>query len=220
MGQLMRLVDTGQVYRSMSWLAHVAVVVGVVLCLTNIVSVATIIALLPLKEVKPMFLTVKNAHDQVVHVEPLGKTSQGYDLLMESLVRQYVMLREPVNLQSDVERWQQMARFSSDKVNQTFYAMMNKDNPKSPFEARRKEGVTRAVYLRSTTSLAPSAPNVWQVEWEAVDIKDNQEIGRSVWQSTITAECQEKDVRLEDQYLNPVGFTVTHYNVAKKQESK
>src|SRR5690349_21475828 len=100
----MRLLDTGQVYRSMSWLAHVSLVACVVLCLTNIASVATIYALLPLKEIKPMFLSVRSSKDQVVHVEPLAKDTRGYDLLMESLVRQYVMMREPVDLQSDKER--------------------------------------------------------------------------------------------------------------------
>jgi type IV secretion system protein VirB8 len=91
----------------------------------------------------------------------------------------------------------------------------------SPFKQFKDRGITRSVKILSSVHLAPSAPNVWQVEWASTD--RDQKTGvetQGYWISTLTAECQTRAVHLEDQYLNPIGFTVIQYTVNTKHATK
>lgn len=51
----------------------------------------------------------------------------------------------------------------------------------------------------------------------SVDTREGEEIGRNVWISTLTARCEEKQIGFDDRYINPIGFTVTHYTLMKKE---
>lgn len=208
--------DTGHAYKTAQWVSHYAVGLALVLGLVTMGLVGVIIALLPLKEVRPYLVMTHNRSDQVIRVEPLVLSKKATHLLMESLVRQYVLLREPIDLQSEPHRWDQVLKFSSEELAKAFYDLYKQENPNSPFQKFKKEGVTRSVVILSSASLAPSAPDVWQVEWESLDKKGDQEIGKSRWVSTLTVHLSRGELIHEEQYVNPIGFEVHHYTVSKK----
>jgi len=210
--------NTGQSYQALWWVARTTTIACIVLFLVNLSLAAVIWALIPLKEIKPMLFTSSTKANQVIHIEPLEKGTKGLELLMETLARQYVELRETFDFQTENYRWQKVCWFSSPELGDAFQYQMSKQASNSPFEQFKQRGFTRAINIISSTSLAPSAPNVWQVDWESLDRDPKTGLEtRSLWISTITAECQERAVNLEDQYINPIGFTVIHYTVASKQ---
>lgn len=210
--------NTGQSYIALWWVARTTTITCIVLFLVIIALTAVICALVPLKEIKPMLFTTEAKTNQVVHIEPIEKGTQGLDLLMETLARQYVELRETFDFQTEELRWKKVFWFSSTELGEAFHYQMTKQGSNSPFEQFKQRGITRSVNIINSANLAPSAPNVWQIDWESIDRdpKTGAEV-RALWVSTITAETQKRVVNFDDQYINPIGFTVMHYTVASKQ---
>jgi len=213
--------STGQAYRIAIWTTRILAVVCVAEGIAILGLGVLTASLFPLKEVVPMFVTTGDSKDRVVKVEPFAVGMHGFDLLSETMARRYIELRETIDLQSEVGRWQEVAMLSGPDVFNEFKALMSRDNKNSPFEKMKAERLTRAVKVRAVNLVYPPAPAapfaVYQVEWEAVDARLSQEIERRVWVSSLSVAFQQREVRYEDRYMNPVGFTVTGYSVAKKE---
>ena len=213
--------DTGQSYRAAWWTAHLLAVVAVVSMLGNVGLAALIFRLLPLKEVVPMLLTVNDEKNQVVRVEPWDTSTKGHQLMTETLARRYVEMRERIDLHTEPDRWQEVAWMSGEEVWRDFKKLMKKENPESPFEKRKRDRVTREVEWRATSTIKydPTRVSVIQVEWESQDFAAGSEPrGRGLWISTLSVTFDEKAVKFEDRYMNPVGFQVVGYSVRAKSQ--
>jgi type IV secretion system protein VirB8 len=213
------VVDTGQSYRAAWWTAHLFAVIAVVSMLGNVGLASIIYQLLPLKEVVPMLLTVNGQKDQVVRVEPWDVSTQGHQLMMETLARRYVELRERIDLHTEPDRWQEVAWMSGDDVWKDFRNLMKKENAESPFEKRKRDRVTRELRILASPAIKydPSRLSVVQVEWESQDLAAGSEPrGKGAWLSTLTIAFTPKAVKFEDRYMNPVGFQVVGYSVRPK----
>lgn len=206
-------------YKAAQMMARLSTICAVVLGLVVIALVCLIIVLFPLKEVRPMLVTLKEKGEQVVRIEPITRNEKATTLLMETLSRQYVTLRETIDLQTEDVRWKQLSLMTGPQLNDEFMSLMKPENQDSPFKKRLDDNVTREVEILSSTSLAPSAPNIFQVEWISRDRHKGQVIGQGHWISTLTVSLEPHEVSLEDQYINPIGFTVTHYTLAQKGSS-
>ena len=90
---------------------------------------------------------------------------------------------------------------------------MGRENPESPFERAKKERLTRTVNVQVVSMLNASQ---FQVEFERVDFRNGEEIGRKHIVATLSVEFQEQNVRREDRYMNPTGLTVVAYGLAEK----
>lgn len=205
-----------EAYRAATLMARLSTICAVVLALTSIALVCVIIALLPLKEIKPMLVTIKDKGDQIVRIEPIERNEKATTLLMETLSRHYVTLRETIDLQTEDVRWKHLSLMTGAELNHEFLESMTLENADSPFKKRQEQKVTREVQILSSTSLAPSAPNIFQVEWISRDRHQGQIIGQGYWISTLTVALEPHEIPIEDQYINPIGFTVTHYTIAQK----
>jgi type IV secretory pathway component VirB8 len=213
--------DTGHAYRVALWTSRVLAVVAAAEALAILGLAVLITGLFPLKEVVPMFVTTGDSKDRVVKVQPFTVGMHGFDLLSETMGRRYVELRETIDLQSEVRRWQEVAQLSSPDVFNEFRAFMGRDNKNSPFERMKAERITRTVNVRAINLIYPPTPAepsaVYQIEWESVDHRLSQEIERRVWVSSLSVQFESREVRYEDRYMNPVGYTVVGYTVAKKE---
>ena len=203
-------------YRAALRVSRLTTLCAVILGLTTITLACLVVTLLPLKTVAPMLVTFKDKGEQIVRIEPLEHNVQGLQQLQETLARQYVTLRETFDLQTEQERWRHMALLSAEALSQTFQQLMNPSHHDSPYKKRLTEGTTRSVKIIASASLAPSAPNVYQVEWLAEDYHHGQRLSQTRWLSTLTVSLEERAFDYNDQFINPLGFTVTHYTVAPK----
>lgn len=212
--------DTGHAYRVALWVARILAVVASAEALVIVFLGVLITQLFPLKQVVPMFITTAASKDRVVRVEPFKVGMHGFDLIAESMARRYVELRETIDLQTEVRRWQEVALLSSPDVFGQFKAFMGRENKDSPFEKMKAERITRAVNIHSVSLVytpTPAEPSAfYQVEFETVDSRLSKEIERRVWVVSLAVEFQPGEVKYEDRYMNPIGFTVTGYSVAKK----
>ncbi len=213
--------DTGHAYRVQMWTTRILAVVATVEGLAIAALTLTVAQLFPLKEVVPMFVTTSESKAQIVRVEPFTVGMHGFDLLSETMTRRYVELREAIDLQSEIRRWQEVALLSTPETFNAFRALMGRENKESPFERMKAERLTRSVNVKAVSLVYPPTPKepsaVYRVEFETVDARLSQEIERRVWVASIAVEFQAREVRYEDRYMNPVGYTVVGYSVAKKE---
>ena len=210
-----------QEHQKLAWVCRLLMIYGSVATFLVVVLLVALMMVFPLKQPLPMLVSAAAKSDQVVLIEPIQRNRKGVDLLLETLARQYVLLREPLDFQTESLRWSQLAYFSSNDLMRSFQQQMDSHNPKSPYMEFQRQGVIRQVNILSSASLSPSAPDIWQVEWESLDrdMQTNALLARKVWVSTLTASCIAQETVFKDQYLNPVGFTVSHYRVAAKHEN-
>jgi len=206
------------------WLiTKIAILSSVFLLLSNLINLAVLYALLPLKEIRPYLIAVHPKSEQIVTIEPVNKGRLGFDILMEAMVRQYVLLRESIDFQTETVRWQKVYWFSEKSIYENFENLMKKENPDSPFKKFYDRGITRLVKIVSSQCFGSVAPNIWQVEWQARDtnLKSGKLISRTNYISTLTVSVMKQKVELNDRFINPLGFTVIEYSVSfKSKESK
>ena len=212
-----RKISAFNAFRSYQHLSRVLLMAVIALSLGNIGLMGMFLVLFPLKEIQPMFLNVTDKANQIVKVEPIEKTVQGFDLLQEKLARHYVVLRETFDLITEEQRYHEIEKFSSNELWNAFWVLMNPERSDSPIRKRQEKKITRSVLIHSCASLAPEAPNTFQVEWESVDLQEGQETARGRWVSTLAVELQPTETSFTDQYLNPIGFKVVRYSVQKTE---
>ena len=207
--------DTGQSYRAMAFVARVSTLGMIVLGMLCIALVCLVIQLFPLKENRPYLLVLKDKGEQVAQIEPIAQDTKGLNLLIEGLCRRYVSLRESIDGLSEEERWKEISFLSSEDVWQDFDNTMNiKKNQNSPLKKHREDKVTRGISIKVSSKIAEG---VWQVEWESFSSRKQEELERHSWVSTLQVELRPGTVTIEDQFINPIGFTVVGYTVSKRE---
>lgn len=207
--------DTGQSYRAMAFIARVSTLGMIVLGMLCIALVCLVIQLFPLKENRPYLLVLKDKGEQVAQIEPIAMDTKGLNLLIEGLCRRYVSLRESIDGLSEEERWKEICFLSSEDVWQDFDNTMNiKKNQNSPLKKHREDKVTRGISIKVSSKIAEG---VWQVEWESFSSRKQEELERHSWVSTLQVELRPSTVSIEDQFINPIGFTVVGYTVSKRE---
>ncbi len=210
-----RLIETGHSYRAFAWISRILGFGFLISILVNIVFAVLFLNLFPLKRVEPLLLTLSPKSDQVVRIEPFEAETQGFNVMTESLARDYVKMRETVDFQTETERWERVYFLSSPFVFETFKNMMNKQGD-GVYETRRQNNVTRSVSLSSVSTLSEN-PRILQVEWQSIDAQEGITIKRTRWISTITIQYEPTKVKFEDRYMNPLGFVVASYGVSEKE---
>ena len=205
-----------EAHRAYQTIARISVLALIGLTLVVIVEGALLMTLWPLKEIQPVLITLKDKGEQVVHIEPLERSVKGLQQLTEAMCRKYIKLRETFDLHTENVRWQEVAYMSSDLLAKAFQAQVAPDTKSGVLYQRTQDRTRREVKILSSASLAPQAPDMYQVEWQSEDFQDGQSLGVKTWQSTLTVSLESRSMREVDQYINPTGFTVTHYTVGRK----
>jgi len=212
-----RQISSFDAYRSYQHLSRVLLMAVIALSLGNIGLMGMFLVLFPLKEIQPMFLNVTDKANQIVKIEPIERSIQGFQLLQEKLARHYVILRETFDLITEAQRYKELEKFSSSELWEAFWSLMNPEHTDSPIRKRQDKKITRSVVIQSCVSLAPEAPQTFQIEWESIDLQDGQETGRGQWISTLSVDFEPQETSFEDQYLNPIGFKVVRYSIQKAE---
>ncbi len=219
---IMQIINKTDDVQTLWWMVKFTFVVSMVLLISNLATVSVVYYLLPLKEVKPYLLSIHPQSEQIVKIEAVQKSVSGYSLLMEQLARRYVMLREVIDLQTEFDRWTEIYLMTDEKNYRSFENTMRLENKESPLLKFQERQIKREVHILSSNNLAPTAPDIWQVEWEAIDndAKTQITVNRQIFISTITAETRQQNIQLDSSLINPTGFTVINYSIALKRRKE
>ena len=150
------------------WTSRILVIVSALSISLTIVLASTISILLPQRGARPRLLEEKDSFWILRDVEPLEKNVYASELLTESLLQKYVLLRHEIPDQQYllVDRWSenQASEFyalSDEQVFQTFKAKMD-DAMIHNFITKN---MTREIRFEQSLALRP---NFWMIQFRTV----------------------------------------------------
>lgn len=198
-----------------AWWVSRAMAIMVFVLLFVILSLASgFLWLFPLKEVKPLLLTAYNKDTQIIKIEPIAKTTYGYNKLMEIYTKQFVVDLHTVDGQTEKSRLKKLLLMTQDETSDYVARILNTEDSNAIIRQLIEANVTRSVIIKNVNYLAPDAPNTWQVDWELLEIDKHHAIQkRTNFSSVVTVESQIKKLHFDEEDLNPVGFTVLRYSI-------
>lgn len=211
-------VSTFSAYRSYQQITRTLLGVCITLGLICITLGVALVGILPLKEIRPMLIGISDESQQVVRIEPLKDNLKGINLLIEKLLMHYVKQRETIDGITESERFGEVANMTSTKLWNEFWNFMKSDNPKSPLKAFFDSYLRREVHVKRCLSLQATAKNTYRIEWTSIDRRHGEEVKRQDWITTLAITFEPQNVKVEDRYMNPLGLTVMHYTVSKKED--
>lgn len=196
------------------WVSRAMAIIVLVLLFVVLALASGFLWLFPLKEVKPLLLTAYNKDTQMIKIEPITKTTNGYNKLMEIYAKQFVVDLHTIDGHTENSRLKKLSLMAQDETAEYVDHVLNTENANSTIRKLLDLKITRSVIIKNVNYLAPDAPNTWQIDWELVEInKDHIVQKRTNFSSVVTAETQIKQVSIDEEELNPVGFTVVRYSI-------
>jgi len=188
--------------RNAWWVAAAAVVVA-------LLEAIALVLLTPLKTVVPYTLLVDRTTGYVQALKPLDPDKVAPDTaLTQSFLVQYVIARESYDVNTLNASYNKVALWSADKARSDYLNWMLVSNPQSPV----------TIYPRSTLvetrvkSVSTIGRNVALVRFDTV----RSDAGGAVqppqsWVAVIRYRYSGEPMKLEDRFVNPLGFQVLRY---------
>lgn len=169
------------------------------------------------KEIIPMMVTFEEAKSQFVKVEPIPRSLDGLELMTEKLVGEYVAMREEIVQNYDVMRERFSGYIASRTSEEAFKGFIEEKSRtwKQVFDAGLNRHVAvEDVYLDPTKSYFVVDYKLQYMDQEGTVRKEEP------WKAFLTVKYEQRDVRYEDRYLNPLGFTVVGYSQQPRTGTK
>jgi type IV secretion system protein VirB8 len=184
------------------WTAGAAMLIAVM-------DAGALLLLTPLKTVEPYTLLVDRTTGYVQALKPLDKATVAPDAaLTQSFLVQYVIAREGFDIATLNANYRKAALFSSGAARTGYLQTIQVSNPQSPL----------ALYPRTTVidarvkSVSPIGNNTALVRFDIVRTDAGaQTQPPSPWVAVIRYRYSTEPMKLEDRFVNPLGFQVTSY---------
>jgi type IV secretion system protein VirB8 len=177
--------------------------------LIAVLEAGALILLTPLKTVEPYTLLVDRTTGYVQALKPLepGKIAPDTALTQSFLV-QYVIAREGFDLATINANYRKVALFSADRARSSYLSQMQVSNPGSPLVTLPRGAILEA----RVKSISPVGKDVALVRFETVRTDPNgQAQPPQPWIATVSYRWSGEPMKLEDRFVNPLGFQVTSY---------
>jgi type IV secretion system protein VirB8 len=174
-----------------------------------VLEAGALILLTPLKTVEPYTLLVDRTTGYVQALKPLDADKIAPDAaLTQSFLVQYVIARESFDVDTLTLNYNKVAAWSAEQARSGYLSSVQVSNPQSPL----------IVYPRTTVietrvkSVSPLGRNVALVRFDTIrrDSGGQVQPPRS-WVSVIRFRFSGEPMKLEDRFVNPLGFQVLRY---------
>ena len=210
--------DTGSETRRLAWTLRAVALVAILEAFALAGVGFGFSAVVPLVRVVPMLLTIDHRGVQgIVKVEPFARGMKGFELMTESLVREYVMIVHTIipSAAQMQDRWgHKLLHASSPEV----FAEM-RETYAEPAQALIDQGQARGVEIegdpRRLDGSSDSFPLHYQVAFKTIDSQGTRTLASARWIATLGVDYVPEAVRYEDRYVNPLGFKVVSYHIAR-----
>jgi type IV secretion system protein VirB8 len=168
-----------------------------------------LIVLMPLKTVEPYTLLVDRHTGFVQALEPLDpQRISGDAALTQSFLVQYVIARESFDIDALEPNYRRVALWSGETARSGYLAQMQASNPNSPLVRYPRTSVVET----RVKSVSPLGRNVAMVRFDTIrrDAGGQAHPPQS-WAAMIRYRYSGEPMRLEDRFVNPLGFEVLRY---------
>ncbi len=202
------------------WLSRL-VILFAILSLGFFTSASLVLfKLVPEVTVEPFLIIKQDSSDKMVRYEPIAIDMPSSKQIMETFVRQYVILRNTVLTD---EREMQSRWFSGGMVSYmstpAVFAEFDKGR-KAELNKLLRSKTVRDVEIISIGKIGGEKSPVWKVDFRTYDLSPeirNDTTGSMVlqtryWTASVTAFFVPERMFMSRRLMNPLGFTVTRYS--------
>ncbi len=197
-----RLEEVARSRRTAWWVAGSATAVAVLLALALIV-------LMPLKTVVPYTLMVDKTTGYVQALKPLNPDKVSPDsALTQSFLVQYVIARESFDIDTVQANYRRVSLWSAETARADYVNLMQVSNPLSPLVTYPRTTVVET----EVKSVSPVSRDAALVRFDTIrrDANGVAQPPRS-WVAVIRYRYSGEPMKLEDRFINPLGFQVLRY---------
>lgn len=193
-------------HRRLAWMLRLSVALNVVLASGLTASFTAFAALFPLKETEIALVRHYEPDARLYRIEPIQQDVEGFDVLMESMARRYVMMLLEIDPVTQDERLRQAFVYSDDALYRRFRAERIETG-----ELRRaiESGLVRSIHVEAVERLQSLRRTYkYAVDFVQRDMRAGQVIEERRRRALLTMTTRPSEVRAEDKYENPLGITV------------
>lgn len=196
------------------WVSRVSTIVMLAVTCVALSQAALLLWLFPLKEVKHVLLTAYNKDTQVIEIKPIGNNSKGQHKLMELYSKQFIVDLHTVDGQTEAIRYKKLITMTEEDVKDYVVKTLDMENQNATAKKLIADGITRSVVIRDCQDLSPEAPNTFRISWKLLELeKDTHVQKRTYFVSLVKAKSKVKTLSVEEEDLNPIGYTVIGYSI-------
>lgn len=176
------------------------------------IAVCEAVALLlltPLKTVEPYTLLVDKQTGFVQALQPVNAQRIAPDsALTQSFLVQYVIARESFDINAVQTNYRKVSLWSEGNARSAYVASMQAANPDSPLTRLPRSTIVET----RVKSVSPLGGNRAMIRFDTVRRDaDGRQMPAQPWVAVVAYRYSGEPMRLEDRFLNPLGFEVTGY---------
>ncbi len=188
-----------------AYMLYIIMILGV----SVILLAGAIIAIAPLKEVKPYLMFFSDGDTNFVKVKPATLDVRSDLALLKSILAGYVKNREKINRIDDIERYETTRIQSKKEVWITFQNIV-----KNPTSIYATSNITREIRIVNVSVLQK---NIAQVDYVATvnNITKSNKDEITKWRATLEFDFKEVMDTYNSTIKNPTGFQILKYAVEK-----
>lgn len=188
---------------------RLAYIVASIACAAALFEAVAIALMLPLKTVQPVTLLVDRQTGYVQALDPTSPRRVAADeALTQSFLAQYVTAREGFDRATVASDYKRVALWSTGPARASYLSLMPATNPNSPFQQYRS-GTFVQTRVKSVSRLSQGVALV------RFDTQLQDRTGRAApaqpWVAVVRYRYIDAAMRLEDRFVNPLGFQVLSY---------
>lgn len=201
------------------WLSRLFIFFATISLLVFLSSSLALFHLAPLVEVEPFLIIRQDNSDNLVRSEPISQNMASKDLLLETFIKQYVILRNTV-ISDEAEmssRWLPGGMINFLSSWQVFYQF--RDSTTTIMEKKEYYNFVREVEIISIGRQGGKRSEVWKVDFKTYELRPgNANTGGALimkeryWTASVTARFYPERIFMGRRLINPIGFTVIRYS--------
>lgn len=174
-----------------------------------VIQAVAIVKMLPLKTIEPIPILVDRQSGFVQVLDKSGRqTLEANDALTRSLLAQYISSREGYDAATVRYDYHKVALFSAGEARNSYLALMQSSNPKSPLVTYGPSEVLE-THIDSVSLIGPKTAMVrfqTRLHVQGQFMRDWDS-----WVAILGFRYTDQPMKVADRLTNPLGFQVTRY---------
>ncbi len=200
------------------WLSRLFIFFSIISLLFFTCSSLSLFKLAPQVNVEPFLMINQDTSSEIVRNEPISYDMASRDLILETFVKQYVIIRNTIILdfKEMKSRWRPGGMLNFLSSWPVYYQFMDYyDNNDELNELQH----SREVEILSVSRQGGKKSPVWRVDFKTYDIiqdlysqKSGLVLKERYWTASLTAYFFTERQFIGRRLINPLGFTVVRYS--------
>jgi type IV secretion system protein VirB8 len=175
----------------------------------SILSLLTLILILPLKTFEPYVVTVDRSTGYLEVSKGLNDLTLSEDeAVTEANLVKYVSLREQYNTAILQQNYEVVANMSDGEALKEYRELWAENNPNNPSRKMRDRG-SIDIKIKSVSFINDKTASVRFLR----EVRESDRLRVSEWNAIIQFRYSQKPMQMKDRFSNPLGFQVTNYRV-------